>query len=205
MIAAKWLSVVRHIQNRHDGHSELFPACVHSELDYKRKWFKPQTIAFEKLSTLLTKTRLVNDIKKLSPLRQTSSVEAFHSLIIQFAPKSAAFSFKGMLTRLMLAALHYNENSDRKQAQNKDGTGRYAIRFPKYRKGSYTLQVVKEAATFSYVSTLMESLMSETVVEPAVVWEQWDEVVEPPSLSSAFQRPNLQEAIAAHTSRFNRS
>lgn len=130
VIAAKWLSVIRHIQNMHTDHSYLFPTCAHSELDYNRKWFKPNTLAFQKLSNLLTNTRLITDVKKLSPLRQTSSVEAFHSLIIQFAPKSAAFSFKSMMTRLLLAALHYNENSDRKQACNARGVLTHSIRFP---------------------------------------------------------------------------
>jgi len=202
VIAAKWLSIVRHIQNIHDGHSDLFPTCAHAELDYERKWFKPHTLAFEKLSTLLTNTRLVNDVKKLSPLRQTSSVEAFHSLIIQFAPKSVAFSFKGMLTRLNLAALHYNENSDRRQAHNKQGLPVHFLRFPKYRKGGFTVQNVKESATFRYVSDLMEFLMIQTMADPTEVWELWDEVEEPPSLCSAFQRPNMDEAIASHTTRF---
>jgi len=203
VVAAKWLSVVRHIQNIHEGHSELFDSCAHSELEYERKWFKPHSLAFEKLSTLLTNSRLVKDVKKLSPLRQTSSVEAFHSLIIQFAPKSAAFSFKGMMTRLTLAALHYNANSDRKQAKNKDGLPRYSLRFPKYRKGGYTVQVIKEPPSFAYISDLMDVLLTQTMVDPTDAWELWDEVEEPPALCSAVQHPDISEAVAMHTSRFS--
>jgi hypothetical protein len=203
-VAAKWLSVVRHIQNIHDGHSELFQSCAHTQLEYNRKWFQPQTIAFEKLSSLLTKTRLVNNVKKLSPLRQTSSVEAYHSLIIQFAPKSAAFSFKGKMIRLLLAALHFNENSDRNQAVNRRGVLIHSIRFPKYRKGGFTVQIVREPPTFEYISVLMDTLLTKTMVDPTSLWELWDEVNEPPSLCSAFERPSLQEAVAQHSSRFNR-
>jgi len=197
VIAAKWLSVVQHIQNVHDN-------CSHGELDYQRKWFVPNTLAWQKLSTLLTSSRLVSDVRKLSPLQQTSSVEAFHSLIIQFAPKSAAFSYKGMMTRLLLAALHFNENSERKQACNAHGVPRHTIRFPKYRKGGFTVLAVKEAPTFQYVSKLME-LLIQTVEDPAEVWQLWDEVEEPPFLCSDFVRPKMSDAVAMHTSRFSKS
>ena len=36
IIAAKWLSVVNHIRNRHTRHGKLFPKCLHGK--YKRKW-----------------------------------------------------------------------------------------------------------------------------------------------------------------------
>lgn len=205
IVAAKWLSIVRHIQNIHDGHSELFPVCAHSTLENERKWFKPNTIEFEKLSKLLTNTRLVNDVKKLSPVQQTSSVEAFHSLVIQFAPKSAAFSFTGMMTRHMLAALHYNENSDRPKAHNRQGVPVHKLRFPKYKKGGFIVHAVKESPTFMYVSSLMDLLMSETMVDPTNVWELWAEVDAPPALCSTFHRPNFSEAVAMHTSRFTKS
>jgi len=51
----------------------------------QRKWLKPNTKASEKLSDILLNKKLLSDVKKLSPLQQTSSVEAFHSLIIQFS------------------------------------------------------------------------------------------------------------------------
>ena len=49
------------------------------------------TKASEKLSALLTSNHLCNDITKLFPKYQISSVESFHNLIIHFAPKSVAF------------------------------------------------------------------------------------------------------------------
>ena len=51
--------------------------------------------------TIINNTRLCNDIGKLSPVYQTSNVEAFHSLILQFAPKLRGYSYKGMLARLV--------------------------------------------------------------------------------------------------------
>ena len=32
LVLAKWLSIVNHMHNIHDNHSEQFPSCVHSEL-----------------------------------------------------------------------------------------------------------------------------------------------------------------------------
>jgi hypothetical protein len=50
--------------------------------------------------------------------------------------------------RLLLAAMHYNENSHRVQATNKDNELRYNIRFPKYKKGEYSVVPVKQDPTF---------------------------------------------------------
>ena len=53
----------------------------------------------ERVSRILLKTKLLNDVKKLSPLHQTSSIESFHALILRFAPKTFAFSYLGMHCR----------------------------------------------------------------------------------------------------------
>ena len=41
--AAKWNSVVNHIQGTHHSHSEIYPNCEHGQLDgeRKKKWMKP--------------------------------------------------------------------------------------------------------------------------------------------------------------------
>ena len=39
---------------------------------------------------------LVNDIEKLSPLEQTSSLESFHNIVCQFAPKSVHYFYSQM-------------------------------------------------------------------------------------------------------------
>ena len=53
----------------------------------------------EKVIKIISNTRFCSDVRKLSPIQQTSSVEAFHSIVISFVPKSTAFSYNGMLTR----------------------------------------------------------------------------------------------------------
>ena len=57
------------------------------------------TKASEKLTAIINKKQLCKDMRRLSTFVQTSSLEAFHSLIIQFAPKLTAFSYHGMQSR----------------------------------------------------------------------------------------------------------
>ena len=121
VMQAKWLSVDNHIHNVHKKHGKLFPKCKHKTLrakDRKKKWFKRRkwigmceavtyftvhvcldTKASEKVSARITNKSFCQDVKKMSPKYQTSACEAFHSVVIHFAPKSTAFSYKGMLSR----------------------------------------------------------------------------------------------------------
>lgn len=57
------------------------------------------TEAFCKLEKALTNKRILRDVEKMSPHHQTSSLEAFHSVILRFAPKNVVFPFLGMLCR----------------------------------------------------------------------------------------------------------
>lgn len=61
-----------------------------------------------KLEKLVRDKRLSKDIAKLSGEHQTSKVEAFHSLIIQFAPKMYVYSYTGMLCRYVSLIVYTN-------------------------------------------------------------------------------------------------
>ena len=50
--------------------------------------------------------------------------------------------------RLLLAAIHYNENTDRPQAQTSNGQPIFRIRFPKYKKGGFTVTPAKPSPTY---------------------------------------------------------
>lgn len=52
-----------------------------------------------KLEELVMSKQMQKDIPKLSPGVQTASLEGFHSVINQFAPKMFGFSYHGMLSR----------------------------------------------------------------------------------------------------------
>ena len=59
------------------------------------------TKSSEKVIDLITNGRFCNAVCKMSPAYQTSSLEAFHSVVNHFAPKSVAFSYEGMLAWLV--------------------------------------------------------------------------------------------------------
>ena len=54
---------------------------------------------YKELKAVLCKKQLLNDMKKMSPLQQTSALESYHNIVIQFAPKSTHFSYLVMKAR----------------------------------------------------------------------------------------------------------
>ena len=124
-IVKRWKSLMNHLCNTHDS-------CYHdplNSLEERRKmWFVPGSYltlkltlvscctgskASEKLDDVVTNTRLLQDMKKLSPLYQTSSLEAYHSVVNHFAPKLMQFSDHGIHSRypfivlIFTYTLHY--------------------------------------------------------------------------------------------------
>ena len=53
----------------------------------------------ELLSDVILNKNLLDDIKKLSPSKQTSSLESYHSIVNDFVPKLLGFSYVGMQCR----------------------------------------------------------------------------------------------------------
>lgn len=45
---------------------------------------------------------LINDVKKLSPAEQTSSLESYHKVVCFFAPKFVHFEYPQMQARFVL-------------------------------------------------------------------------------------------------------
>ncbi len=144
---------------------------------------------------------LQKDILKLFPAEQTFAVESYHSVINYFVPKLHVFSYHGMHGRLLLAALHYNENRHRSQATTRDGTLRYAIKFPKFKKGGYCVRKVKCESTYVYVQWLMNAV-ADVCCDSSTVHDNISVAL--PPLSAACNRPNKQSAVAAHQSRYSR-
>ncbi len=64
--------------------------------------------------------------------------------------------------RLLIAALHFNENAGRDQAKNTRGELEYKIVFPKYKKGSYVIRKITTSCTygmFRYLHTTIKRHM----------------------------------------------
>ncbi|KAJ8364849.1 hypothetical protein SKAU_G00136800 [Synaphobranchus kaupii] len=160
---AKWKSVANHVQDIHTHDDENFPTCLHEPLigEDARQWLKPN----------------VEKLKHCGEKRcGEASVEAFHSLILRFAPKNVAFSFLGMLCRFLLTAMHYNENADRPQATTSSGELRL------------------------HRDPLQELLFERVVENPEPYQELLQQVYVPPPLCSQYDRLDKSEAVARHKS-----
>ncbi|KAK7884695.1 hypothetical protein WMY93_027818 [Mugilogobius chulae] len=202
---AKWKSLINHIQNVHTHPDPEFPRCAHPDRVSRdpSKWFQPGTVALYKVEKLLVNKRVLGDVEKLSSDYQTSSLEAFHSVVIRFAPKSVVYPFVGMLCRLYLAGMHFNENAKREQATSR-GQPSFKISYPKYRKGKASAKTVKSKPTFGYVSELMHLVFTEVFPDPGRFFDQLNAVPVPEDLSAQFEKAPKEEVIAAHMSRFSR-
>eukprot|EP00795_Rhopilema_esculentum_P011047 gene11047-19898_t len=206
LILAKWLSLINHMHNIHEDHSDQFPSCEHGDLGEAgrlKKWLKPGTTPSEKAEQLIRDKNLCKNIQKPSPYHQTSNVEAFHSLILHFCPKMTAFSFKGMLCRLLLAALHYNENSDRQQATASDGKPAFVIKYPKYKKGGYIVRAKKTPPTYEYIETLMKTLCDQVIFNSTLFQEEIASIIQPGPMCENYEHPPHEEATAQYYKRFN--
>ncbi|XP_016112775.1 uncharacterized protein [Sinocyclocheilus grahami] len=155
---AKWTAILNHVRDVHTHEDPLYPKCEHAirKTTDKSNWLQADTLAFNKLEKLLTNKSTLKDVAKLSPHHQTSSLEAFHAVILRFAPKNVVFPFIGMLCRLYLAAMHYNENADRPKAETEEGVPLFEISFPKARKGECSVKPQKTQPTFDYVADMMD-------------------------------------------------
>ncbi|XP_063048719.1 uncharacterized protein LOC134445189 isoform X3 [Engraulis encrasicolus] len=201
---AKWTSILNHIQNRHTHDDPTFPKCLHPALPQKRskKWFKPGSKALCKVEKLLLSKRVLTDVQKLSSDYQTSTLEAFHSVLLRFTPKNVVFPFIGMLCRLYLAALHFNENARRCQAKTSSGRLKFKMSFPKAKKGAASVKPVKTAPTYNYIFELMELLFKEVVLNPQPFQDEMRAINVPSFLSAQYVHPTMDDAVAAYKSRF---
>ncbi|XP_063046055.1 uncharacterized protein LOC134440057 [Engraulis encrasicolus] len=203
---AKWTAMLNHVQDIHTHEDPLYPACEHAARQTRdpTKYLHPETVVLSKLDKLMNSTRTLNDVAKLSPHLQTSSLEAFHAVILRFAPKNVVFPYIGMLCRLYLAAIHFNENANRPQAQTADGEPLFKISFPKSKKGECTVKRQKTPPTFGYVDVLMDLILEKVFVNPAPYTDAMKAMRVPEDLSAQFNRPDKEEVIGSFLSRFTR-
>ena len=124
------------------------------------------------------------------------------------------------LCRLYLACLHYNENCKKKQAETKAGEKRYAVMFPKYKGGGHIVRKVFENSTYGMCAwnSLVSSgnccahactgYVDELFTHLWKVVGKWKRInttpqaPSPPPLCSNYEKPDKQEAIIKHQSRF---
>ncbi|KAM7285135.1 uncharacterized protein ISCGN_032097, partial [Ixodes scapularis] len=188
--------------------------------------------AHARFTDVVASKSLLKDLRQLSPETQTYGLESFHSVLNSFAPKSAAFSTKGMLTRTRIATLHWNENANREQAVTKAGQLQFKVKSPKARKGHHTAHPEKTKATHgnlgeshslvvwnvlqhheidfykdhNYVAKLVTQAVA-VCKEIGPLKEVFELEAKTPRLSSmteSFDRPLKEDLVAARISRFGK-
>ncbi|XP_056437954.1 uncharacterized protein LOC130374996 [Gadus chalcogrammus] len=203
VMEAKWRSLVNHIQDIHDHDTPAFSSCAHAPLEgdqRDKEWLEPGSMAAVKLEGIITRTSLLKDVRQLSPQHQTYSLEAFHSLILHFAPKHTGFSYQGMYSRLLLAALHYNCNANRETARRSDGLERYSVRYPRFRKGAWVVVPIKEKASYGYATSLIEALRESYMDSPKALQEVSANLsaCAPAPIAKSFEQIPKEEAVSLY-------
>ncbi|XP_064463570.1 uncharacterized protein LOC135374560 [Ornithodoros turicata] len=190
---AKWVSAANHIVDIHEHDDPLYPVCYHGSVSEPREWLREESETYRRVRDILMAPALLKDIPMLSSGHQTYGLEAFHSLMIHFVPKSYSFSDEGMLARTQLAILHYNENADRTQVEE-DGSKQYRLKASKIKK-TWLPVPVKEAATYNYTSELITEVFSRIREhrKPSAAMETL-----PPRSSMYGERPVLAQAVEQH-------
>lgn len=208
MVKQKWLSMLNHVANIHEGHGDKFPRCEHGDLEdrlWMKKGFKPHA----ELSKVVENKLLLTDIQKLSPAQQTSDLEAFHKVMCSWAPKSVHYMHTYMESRSKVSALHFNENAKRDVKKTKHGVEQYSVSYPKGRKGEPVVKDVKTEQTFGYVTALMAHAKELRVRHSSyrIACERKEMKARPlPLAQSTPKRLGVSKELLVknHVSRFNR-
>ena len=190
----------------HIDHGQLFPCCEHGALE-PRMWIKSGSKAHKELIAIASSKLLCRDIKKLSPAEQTSSLESYHKIVTFFAPKSVHYFFPEMQARILIAALHFNENSNRSQATSGCGDPCWAVSFPKSRRGEAVVKEVKVSITYNYVNMLLSQVFELRTANPsytkAINARLRRNDVTPLPIASAVVKTDKADLVRDHKKRFN--
>ncbi|XP_054452368.1 uncharacterized protein LOC129089057 [Anoplopoma fimbria] len=189
---AKWTSQINHMQNVHVHEDPIFPKCEHPNQSSRgpSKWLQPGSVALHKVEKVLVNQRVVKNVEKLSHHYRTPSLEDFHSVIQRFTPKNAVFPFMGMLCRLYLAVMHYNENAEKATSTGTSGS--------KSKKGELLPEPVKTKPTYNYVDELMKLVFEEVFEDPTPFVDLLKTIPIPNELPSQCERPSQEEVFSHH-------
>lgn len=199
LLKEKWLSIVFHIQNKHNwtGH-EFYHECSHGELD-DREWLSPTSVAFSELQTVVFDRRLLNDMVFLTKYSHTGVIEVYHSLLNKWAPKSNHFSMKGMEARCKLAALDFNQGSNLPQSITKKGEKRFNVTFSKLSR-NWVAKPIKEKKNLQYFTELVDESIYAIIEKKSFHPEVTTKSI--PKNIASTPKPNKKDVIEKQLSRF---
>ncbi|KAL9951461.1 hypothetical protein ACROYT_G044124 [Oculina patagonica] len=207
------VTVATLITDRHSG-VKKYMRINEEQIDHRFDcWhLSTSTKAHKELEAVVSKPFLLKDLAKISSSHQTSMVEVLHKVDIYFAPKHTHFFYQAMKARLQIAALHFNENSDKPQRKvskgENVGTGQWLISYPKYRKGGAVAKEIKVACTYDYVTRLFDAVRERRQRLPSyrIALRDIQPALQatPKPLTTQQTRELKEVVVARHKSRFNK-
>ncbi|XP_071810030.1 uncharacterized protein [Asterias amurensis] len=162
----------------------------------------PRSASAKKVAAILDSTWTRKDVKMLSP-----SMEGIHSVINQYAPEMFSFSYEGMLCRIYLAALHFNENTNRAQAMDREGNPAFSICYPRAKQttGGYTVRKVLIKATHNFSKRIMEKVLLLCAAGADTRAKYPELKANPGYLTAKVTRPDKTQAVKEFVSRFGKA
>ncbi|XP_039539661.1 uncharacterized protein LOC120487527 isoform X2 [Pimephales promelas] len=157
-----WHGVLHHVRNQH---SWATGCCDHEPLDessQNKPWIQEGSAAHQALTAIVLDKRWLSQVKKFINFRTTSDFESFQNHILMYAAKRFAYSPPVYRTRVLLAALDYNNHNHRQPARNKDGHKIYRRYFNKKSK-SWSVYTTKEKKQYSYIQDLQKSIIGRRI------------------------------------------
>lgn len=168
-------SVNQHIVNRHTWKGNLLTGCGYEDLTEEQQnetcWLEIDSPAHEALKDVINDKRLLTDVRKLSQFCHTGSLENYHSVILKYAPKRQHFDYRGMQTRLQLAALDHNHNVGRPVKKDADGND---VTTQSYSKGRecWVVTNVYEKKSYQFRSKLLDKIVQRRLDETVNMYDK---------------------------------
>ncbi|CAL9702720.1 unnamed protein product [Knipowitschia caucasica] len=206
----RWMSLQHHITGVHrweENGTEY--KCFHQDLSAQeqrtKRWLKVNSPSFQALKSMMTDTRLLKDLQQMTLFKHTGQLEVFHNALLKYCPKRLHFHYPSMKARTMLAIMDHNENhyADREQATTAAGHPRTNVAFKKHSQQWISKPIYTETTQMFRVN-LMESVLKRRV-DPSVKFKDTSSHIQVPRLSAniaSVPKPNKEEAVQSHTSRF---
>lgn len=208
LLREKWLSIVYHCANIHAWDSaDLYQQCPHSPIPpdeaRKKKWLKPGSPPHDALKAVVFDKNIIKAVQQLNLCCHTGSLEVYHSVQTSYVPKRQHFSYKGMMARTQLAALHHNDNTGREQATTSTGELRFKVVFPKRTK-DWVAKPIMEKTTKDHLGQLVDAIVARKNLD----YDDRSEGLDTSHIAQNIAtkpRPEKSAVIAQHTSRFSKS
>ncbi|XP_065131571.1 uncharacterized protein [Paramisgurnus dabryanus] len=157
-----WHGVLHHVRNQH---SWATGCCEHEPLDegsQNKPWIQQGSAAHQALTAIVLDKRWLSQVKKFINFRTTSDLESFQNHILMYAAKRFAYSPPVYKTRVLLAALDYNNHNHRLPARNKDGHKIYRRYFNK-KSQIWSVYTTKEKKQYSYIQDLQKAILGRRI------------------------------------------